>query len=82
MSRSVSSVSLTAGPGTGLHPAEIEDVRALRSEPEAVRNGLLEAEVDAAVVEGVGRAVDDAHHFRALDHSELTTGTFVAVVTR
>ena len=54
---------LVAGPG--LHAADVEDVGALRDELVGAPEEGVERERRAAVVERVGRAVEDAHHERA-----------------
>ena len=64
--RSSSSASPTSGPGPGLDAADVEEVGAVaRPAPRPAARNASNSHVAAAVVERVGRAVEDAHHQRA-----------------
>ena len=70
ITRSSSSASSTSGPGTGLHPADVEEVGALADELLGLGEEPVEVEVAALVEERVGGAVEDAHHERPVAHVE------------
>ena len=53
------------GTGARLHPPDVEDVGALRDQRLGPPEQGVELEGGAVVVEGVGGAVEDAHHQRA-----------------
>ena len=56
------------GPGPGLHAADVEQVGAVGDQLLGPAQERVEAPGRAAVVERVGRAVEDAHHERARAH--------------
>ena len=60
--RSSSSSSLDLGPGPGLDPAHVEQVGAVLHQLLGAADEVVEREGGALVVEGVGGAVEDAHH--------------------
>ncbi len=66
------------GPGTGRLPADVQDVRTLRLELEAVRDGGIGCEIAAAVGEAVRRDVDDAHEARPVERETSNVGTRAA----
>ena len=62
MTRSSSSSSPTSGTGPGLHPAHVEQVGAVVHQPLGPAEELVQGVGGPLVVEGVGGAVEDAHH--------------------
>ena len=62
MTRSSSSASSTVGPGPGLDPAHVEQVGPVVDQLLGPAQELVEGVGGPLVVEGVGGAVEDAHH--------------------